>query len=441
MKQRRVKKRNMKVVTRIAPGVSGPLHLGSLYNALLNYVCAKKHNGRVFLRLDAPYKTGPVIRFEREIEETLRLFRLIPDFVIKQSDRRGIYRKQLENILSPPDVYFCQCNNQDITKRFYNGAKGYIIDRHDKYPQLCSIKQIKIYDDRIDITKEAQFTASIIAPGGFEIDNVVSDKGIWKPFNPWYYGNVRPSITLKWRQQVCIDAVQILWLRYPAKTIQIFVDDKQVAESTLKNDYWDEHLNIKSTISFKETTGRKLTIIPIEFLKIIQKEYAYDNYCRDKKLKLQLNNSNTFVRKRCDNFVDVLLWNGEERKVDLAFRSAIDDKEFGVTYKIRGIDINVFMELEKRCAELIDHKYENIKHGLILHPNMYKYAKSTGARDIRYYIEKGLTPDEVLSILAWKTGLIREKKVLTLRELIEKINFPIEIKNTIIDENVFLKGV
>ena len=132
-----------KMIVRAAPGATGPLHLGSLYNVLLNYVFGKRDDGVFFLRLDAPYKTGASIRFEREIEDTIRLFGLIPDFVVKQSERKEIYREQVENVLNYPNVYFCQCSNDDITKRFYEGTRGHIIDRHDKYPPPCSIKRIK----------------------------------------------------------------------------------------------------------------------------------------------------------------------------------------------------------------------------------------------------------------------------------------------------------
>lgn len=413
-----------KIVTRIAPGVSGPLHLGSLYNALLNYAYAKRNNGIVFLRLDAPYKTGPAIRFEREIEDALRLFGLVPDFVVKQTDRLSVYREQLEKVLDHPDVYYCQCSNVDITKRFDSGAEGVIIGRGDKYPPPCSIKQVQIFgpDSNTNIAQKSKVSASVTAPGGFEPENVLSNKDIWKPFNPWYYGNEVPSITLSWAKPMLIERIGIQWTRIPPKCVSIFIDGA----------LWAGGKGSKEIVLAEPKRGSKLTIVPSAFAKIIQREYAYDNHCRDRKLKLPLDRPDTFVRRRCDSFVDVLLWNGEERKVDLAFRSAIDDKEFGTTHKIRGVDINVFMELEKCCAELIDHKFENIRHGLILHPNMYKYAKSTAAKDIRHYIEKGLTPNEVLSKLAWKTGLIKKREVFLLKELVEKIEFPKDVKHTII---------
>lgn len=426
----------MKVITRAAPGCTGPLHLGSLYNIFLNYVFAKRHNGVFFLRLDASHKTGPTIRFEREIEETLRIFGLIPDFVIKQTERQDVYRKQLENLLDHPDVYFCNCSNQDITERFSEGAKGFCVERYDKYPPPCAIKQIKIFNDTINLANSAKITASITAPGGFEAKNILSGDGVWKPFKPWYYGDIPPSLILTWKNQVLIDAVEILWSQYPAKAVRILVDDKQVGGLKRENGYWyDSAETIKDVIAFKPIRGQKLTIVPTEFMEVVQREYAYDGYCRNRSISLDLNKSCTFVRKKCNNFVDVVLWNGEEKKIDLAFRSAIDDKEFGTTHKIRGVDIFVFMMLEENCAELLNYKSVNKFHGLFLHPNMYKLSKSTGARDVRYYIGKGMKPNEILSFLAWKTGLIGRREAMSLQELVECIEpSPYVAMHTIISE-------
>lgn len=416
----------MKIVTRIAPGVSGPLHLGSLYNALLNYTYAKRNNGEVFLRLDAPYKTGPTNRFECEIEEALQAFGLTPDFVVKQTNRLAVYREQLEDILDHPDVYFCKCQNEDIANRLDSGSDGYVIKRHDKYPPSCAIKKVIISDELgKNLAKEATITASITAPGGFESENIISDDGnVWKPYNSWYYGHVNPVIKFTWRSPILANYIKIVWSKRSAKGYQVYVDNKMIAEIGKFKE--------PVTIGLHYKKCNELSIVLTEFNTTIQKEYAYDNYCRDKNLCLPLDNSNTFVRKKCKDYVDVLLWNGLERKVDLAFRSAIDDKEFGTTHKFRGIDIDVFMGLERRCAELIDHKFVNIRHGLILHPNMYKYAKSTGAPDIMSYLLDGKSPEQVLSGLALLTGLIDEPKVFTLSQLVNKIKFPNDTRNVVI---------
>jgi len=429
----------MKVVTRAAPGASGPLHLGSLYNAFLNYVFAKKHGGVFFLRLDAPHKTGPSIRFEREIEETLRAFGLVPDFVVKQSERRNIYRKQLEDLLDHPDVYFCNCSTQDITRRFSKGAKAYFIDRHDKYPPPCTIRELRVFDagSHENLAVSAKATASVTAPGGFEVENVLSVEEIWKPFGPWYYGKVSPVLTLEWKEPISINTVQIIWSRYPVKAFEIWIDGRIITTiDQVKSCWWQASKTVdalESNAVFKSTIwGRTLQIIPTEFIRVAQKEYAYDGYCRNRNLILSLDNDSAVVRKLCNDFVDVVLWNGRERKVDLAFRSAVDDLEFGTTHKIRGIDINIFAQLEEQCANLIDHKPLNIFHGLILHPSMYKFSKSTGAKDVRSYLQQGSTPEELLSFLAWKTGLITDRKIMSLQNLIENIKLPNTVHHTVI---------
>lgn len=446
MKQQRVEKKQiMKVVTRAALGATGPLHLGSLYNALLNYVFAKKHEGTFFLRLDAPHKTGPTIRFEREIEETLRAFGLAPDFVVKQTARRNIYKKQLEDLLSHPDVYFCQCSNQDITKRLSEGSKAYFIDRYDKYPLPCTIKQVQIFgkDSSQSLISKAQILASA-SGSGFGPDNVVYEAGKWKPFGPWYYGKTYPVLAFKWLQKVAIQGLEIIWSQYPAKSFEILVDDGPVAQLNRTSRYcWHspklDWKVIRDVISFGLRETKTLTIVPTDFMRVVQREYVYDRYCRDKNLSLDLHSSHMFVRQKCENFPDVVLWNGEERKVDLAFRSAIDDKEFGTTHSIRGLDIEVFSRLENKCSSLINYQPHNEFHGLILKPDKYKFAKSTGGHDVNTYLNQGASADQILSCLAWKTGLMAERKTMTLDNLVNAIQFPTSRAHMVIDENQFLE--
>ena len=42
----------MTVAVRFAPSPTGPLHVGSLGRALVNYLYARKHDGKFWLRLD-----------------------------------------------------------------------------------------------------------------------------------------------------------------------------------------------------------------------------------------------------------------------------------------------------------------------------------------------------------------------------------------------------
>ncbi|MCK4790328.1 MAG: hypothetical protein KAV87_41710 [Desulfobacteraceae bacterium] len=435
----------MKVVTRAAPGATGPFHFGSLYNALLNYVFAKKHDGTFFLRLDAPHKTGPSIRFEREIEETLRVFGLIPDFVVKQTDRQDIYKKQLEDLLGRPGVYFCQCSNQDITKRLSEGSKAYSVDRHDKYPPPCTIKRVQLLgeDPSQNLASEAQILASSSAPG-FAPDNVVHKAGEWKPFGPWYYGKTCPVLTFKWSAKVAIRGLEILWSRCPAKSFEVLVDDDPIAQLNRTNRYcWRppevDCKTVRDVVSFGFKETKTLTIVPTDLMRVVQREYVYDRYCRDQNLSLDLNDAHTIVRRKCKGFPDVVLWNGEERKVDLAFRSAIDDKEFGTTHSIRGLDTEVFSQLESKCSDLIDYQPYNEFHGLILKPDKYKFAKSTGGRDVNFYLEKGASVEQILSCLAWKTGLITERRKMSLDSLVHTVRFPASPAHTVIDEKCFLE--
>lgn len=73
--------------------------LGTLYNCLLNYIFAKQQNGTFFLRLDGQHLTPQRIQFQQSFENDIQKFGMIPDFIMKQSERMNLYRRATENLL------------------------------------------------------------------------------------------------------------------------------------------------------------------------------------------------------------------------------------------------------------------------------------------------------------------------------------------------------
>src|SRR3989344_2769802 len=81
-----------KVVTRIAPSPSGPLHIGHAYGASLNYEYAKMYDGKLLLRIE---DTNPENIYPPAYELIERDIRWISDNNVEpgivQSSRLGIY--------------------------------------------------------------------------------------------------------------------------------------------------------------------------------------------------------------------------------------------------------------------------------------------------------------------------------------------------------------
>lgn len=135
------------VVTRFAPTISGNLHIGSLYNAYLNWKFAKENGGKFYLRLDGQQldRKGSRKGYADSIEEDLDYFGLKPDKVIRQYERKDLYRKEfIRRVIDAKrdDIYYCDCTPEKITDRVVNGSN------------LCGIIRTEKYDvDKIGSTK------------------------------------------------------------------------------------------------------------------------------------------------------------------------------------------------------------------------------------------------------------------------------------------------
>ena len=114
----------MKVRVRIAPSPTGEdLHIGNVYTALLNYVFAKKHNGKFIVRIEDTDRTRLVEGSEERILKSLRWLNLIydegPDIggpfaPYRQSERLPLYRKYAEELVEKGNAYYCFCTAERL---------------------------------------------------------------------------------------------------------------------------------------------------------------------------------------------------------------------------------------------------------------------------------------------------------------------------------------
>lgn len=84
------------VAVRFAPSPTGHIHLGNLRIALINYLFAKKNNGKFYLRIEDTDKERSNKEYEDNIIKFLLKLNIIPDNIdniIRQSERLEIYQK------------------------------------------------------------------------------------------------------------------------------------------------------------------------------------------------------------------------------------------------------------------------------------------------------------------------------------------------------------
>lgn len=95
----------MSVVVRFAPSPTGRLHIGNVRAALVNALFARKHGGRLLLRLDDTDLERSSEAFAEAILTDLAWLGLSHDLFARQSDRFAHYESALERLKSGGHLY------------------------------------------------------------------------------------------------------------------------------------------------------------------------------------------------------------------------------------------------------------------------------------------------------------------------------------------------
>lgn len=139
------------VRVRFAPSPTGPLHIGGVRTALFNYLFAKKHNGTFVLRIEDTDQSRLIHGAEEYIIDSLNWCKIPYDEGPKkeglfgpyrQSDRRDIYKKYVDELLNKGQAYYAfdtpeslafeRKNHEKIGKTFiynwHNRAEGRLVN-------------------------------------------------------------------------------------------------------------------------------------------------------------------------------------------------------------------------------------------------------------------------------------------------------------------------
>ena len=111
-----------KVVVRIAPSPSGPLHIGHAYGASLNYEYAKMYDGKFLLRIE---DTNPeniyAPAYEMIPQDTKWLSGNHVSNPVVQSSRLGMYYDYAEQLVQKGKAYVCKCNPDEWREKKNQG--------------------------------------------------------------------------------------------------------------------------------------------------------------------------------------------------------------------------------------------------------------------------------------------------------------------------------
>lgn len=93
------------VRTRFAPSPTGLMHIGSVRTALYSYLTAKKAGGEFWLRIEDTDRKRLVEGSIEDFTETLRWLGLNFDNQVTQSERKDIYKKYADQLVSEGKAY------------------------------------------------------------------------------------------------------------------------------------------------------------------------------------------------------------------------------------------------------------------------------------------------------------------------------------------------
>jgi glutamyl-tRNA synthetase len=105
----------MSVVVRFAPSPTGYLHIGGARTAIFNYLYARHHKGKFYLRIEDTDIERSEKQYEDEILESMLWLGMDYDGEpIYQSKRTDLYKSYIKKLLASGHAYLCNCSKEEL---------------------------------------------------------------------------------------------------------------------------------------------------------------------------------------------------------------------------------------------------------------------------------------------------------------------------------------
>jgi glutamyl-tRNA synthetase len=185
------------VRTRFAPSPTGTIHIGSVYQILINWAYAKNNNGDFILRIEDTDKTRQVEGAIDKIYQGMDWLGLTPDEGPKnsgpykpyiQSKRLDLYQKYAQQLVNQGDAYYCFCSSErlkEVRQRQKQQGKPPMYDRKcrklDTEQAKSRVEAGEDYVIRMKIPDNQTIMVNDLARGEVKFDsNLVDDQIILK---------------------------------------------------------------------------------------------------------------------------------------------------------------------------------------------------------------------------------------------------------------------
>jgi len=107
----------MSVIVRWAPSPTGRIHLGNARPALLNWFFARRHGGKYVLRMDDTDLARSTRAFADGIEEDLAWLGIVPDLLVRQSERTALYDAARDRLIAAGRLYPCYETEDELDRK------------------------------------------------------------------------------------------------------------------------------------------------------------------------------------------------------------------------------------------------------------------------------------------------------------------------------------
>lgn len=142
----------MSVVTRFAPSPTGFLHIGGLRTALYAFLFARKHNGKLILRIEDTDQNRFVEGAVASLIKSLTWGNIRfdegphlggPQQPYLQSQRTALYRKYAEMLIESGHAYRCFCSPERLTEMRDRQKSQKVAPMYDRHCLYLSQSEIK----------------------------------------------------------------------------------------------------------------------------------------------------------------------------------------------------------------------------------------------------------------------------------------------------------
>ena len=157
--------RNLKegqVVTRVAPSPTGYMHLGTLFQALIDYILVKNRGGVFYLRNEDTDTKREIEGAVQLVIDTLKEYDIMPDEYeiegkvigeygpYRQTERKEIYHAFIKYLIEKGEAYPCFCTKEELAEMRESQEKNKV--RTGYYGKWAKCRNLSV-DEQIEKIK------------------------------------------------------------------------------------------------------------------------------------------------------------------------------------------------------------------------------------------------------------------------------------------------